>query len=64
MIVMTKKIVINSCGQCLMSESVVMATNPVVVQYICRHPQCENMEVTESANLGIIHPDCPLEGND
>ena len=55
---MSKKIVVDSCGHCPLSEY--RRFTVVENDYICNHAATDGMEITDTS---IIHPDCPLEEN-
>ena len=60
-----KKIVIDSCEHCPLKES---ETIPVLVDgrtiyYTCRHAHTDGMDINDAVDSRIIHPECPLEGD-
>jgi len=59
----SKKIVVNSCGECLYSQDkeVKLPIPGGYVYYFCRHPDGGKMMITDEVYAGIINPDCPLE---
>ena len=55
---MSKKIVVDSCKHCPLSEY--RRFTVVENDYVCTHPTTDGMEILDTS---IIHPDCPLEEN-
>lgn len=61
-----KKIVIDSCEHCPLRgrEVLPVTVDGRTVYDTCRHPHTDGMDVSIEVLSDIIHPDCPLEGDE